>query len=100
MSAALGWVVLEQDGRLWGVAGPAVERLDRRGAGMRLRVPGGVLAADRVLAVVPGLRVVPPPAALRRFWSEAATGLAVWDGRPLLVIDAERPPRALLAAEA
>lgn len=99
-SARGGWVVLEHGGRLWGVAGPAVERLERRAADLRLTVTGGVLAVDRVLAVVPELAVVPPPAALSRYWGEAAAGLAVYAGRPLLVIDAERPPRALLAAAA
>ena len=97
-SARGGWVVLEHDGRLWGVAGTAVERLERRAAVLRLTVTGGVLAADRVLAVVPELAVVPPPAALSRYWNEAAAGMAVFGGRPVLVIDAERPPRALLAA--
>jgi len=102
-AAAGGWVVMEQDGRLWGVSGTAIEGLRRRGpeaeSELRLTVSGGELAADRVLAVVPDLRVVPAPATLRRFWSEAATGLAVYLGRPLLVIDAAHPPRVLLAED-
>jgi hypothetical protein len=67
---------------------------------MELAVAGGELAADRVLAVVPGLEVRPAPAALGRFWPEAALGLAVYEARPVLVIDPERPPGSLLAAAA
>jgi hypothetical protein len=93
-----GYVVLEHGGGLWGIAGSAVRRLRRQRGGMELLVAGGELAADRVLAVVPGLQVWPAPAALGRFWPEAALGLAVYAQRPVLVIDPERPPGSLLAA--
>lgn len=92
-----GTVVLEAAGALWGVAGGDVEHLGHRGDALRLRVAGGELAADRVLAVVPDLAVTPPPAALDRYWSWRAAGLAVYGERPVLVIDAERPPAVLLA---
>lgn len=94
-----GYVVLEHAGRLWGVAGREVRRLRRGDDGMRLEVAGGALAAERVLAVVPDLTVRPAPAVIGRWWPERAAGLAVYDERPVLVIDAERPPRLLLAGD-
>lgn len=63
----------------------------------RLLVVGGEITADRVLAVVPDLKVWPAPGALVRFWSPAATGLAVYGGRPVLVVDGENPPELLWA---
>lgn len=94
-----GYVVLEHGGRLWGVAGRDVRRLRRGDDGMRLEVAGGALAAERVLAVVPDLTVRPAPAVIGRWWPERAEGLAVYEERPVLVIDAGRPPRLLLAGE-
>jgi hypothetical protein len=95
-----GYVVLERGGGLWGVAGSEVRDLSRHGVGMHLQVAGGELAAERILAVVPDLEVWPAPAAIGRFWPEAALGLAVYARRPVLVIDPERPPASLLAAVA
>lgn len=110
--AGEGYVVLEHDGLLWGVAGRDVRGLGRptgalpahaegedRAAllqAVRLTVAGGDLAADRVLAVVPDLVVRPAPGALEHFWPEVATGLAIYAQRPVLVIDGERPPRSLV----
>lgn len=68
----------------------------RREGSMRLTVAGGDLTAHRVLAMVPDLEVTPVPGSLLRFWPEAASGLAVYDGRPLVVIDPQRPPQPLL----
>jgi hypothetical protein len=94
-----GYVVLESGGGLWGILGSEVRGLRRRRhGGMELAVAGGELAADSVLAVVPGMEVWPTPAALGRYWPEAALGLAVYAERPVLVIDPERPPGNLLAA--
>lgn len=92
-----GYVVLERSGGLWGVAGRDVRHLRRDGERMLLEVEGGFLDAEEVLAVVPDLTVRPAPAVVGRFWPEAAAGLAVYRQRPVLVIDALRPPRMLLA---
>jgi hypothetical protein len=99
-------LVIERDGQLWAVPGAAVDRLSR-GEGrvaVRLRAAAdgaedgtGELAADRLLAVAGELAVVPPPAALARFWDEPAAGLALFGRRPGVVIDPARPPRALTA---
>lgn len=103
-------LVIERDGQLWAVPGAAVDRLSR-GDGrvaVRLRAEAGgaeddggnggrELAADRLLAVAGELAVVPAPAALGRFWEEPAAGLALFERRPVVVIDPARPPRALTA---
>ncbi|HEX2252849.1 MAG TPA: hypothetical protein VHQ65_06260 [Thermoanaerobaculia bacterium] len=90
-----GWVVLERGGGLWGVAGEDVRGVGSGAGGLTVRLAGGELAADRVLAVVPELAVHPVPEALTRFWPEAAAGLAVHGDRPLVVVDPRRPPRVL-----
>jgi len=109
-----GYLVIEREGRLWGVAGTSVRRLTRsgeaashgaggaqpgQGGSLRLTVAGGDLTAHRVLAMVPDLEVTPTPGSLLRFWPEAADGLAVYEGRPLVVIDPQRPPSVLLRGE-
>jgi hypothetical protein len=97
-----GFLVLRRGSALWGVANAAVSRLLRRGGGFRVTAAGGELSADEVLGVVGELAVRPPGRAVERFWPEAAAGLAVFSGRPLVVIDPGRPPAALrpLAGEA
>ena len=120
MSPAAGThLVLERDGQLWAVPGAAVERLARGDGRVTVRLAagagpdggagagrdgdgqhgeaGGELAADRLLAVAGGLAVVPAPAALGRFWNERTVGLALFERRPVVVIDPARPPRALLS---
>jgi len=96
--SAGGFVVLERHDGLWGVAGTSVRRLTGGGSELTVELDGGAIAADRVLAVVPGMAVVPAPGALARFWPESAHGLAVYGERPVLVIDPARPPSMLLAA--
>ena len=100
-AASGAWVLVERAGSLWAVAGEAVARL---APGGRLRVRGGAagssgreLAADRVVAVVSGLAVRPVPRALARFWGEPAAGLAVYGGRPVVLVDPASPPAPLLA---
>ena len=94
-------LVIERDGQLWAVPGAAVDRLARRDGRVAVRLravaAGGEeeLAADRLLAVAGELAVVPAPAALARYWSEPAAGLALFERRPVVVIDPARPPRAL-----
>jgi hypothetical protein len=94
-----GFLVLRRGGAAWAVAQPAVQGLARRGAGYEVKVAAGALAADEVLGVTADLRVHPAGGVLRRFWPEAACGLAVHDALPVVLIDPEAPPRALLAEE-
>jgi hypothetical protein len=90
-----GTLLLRRAGTLWGVASAAVVGLSRGEHGFRVAVVGGALAADEIVAVVEDLRVHPVAAVLRRFWSEPAGGLAVHGELPVVMVDPDRPPRAL-----
>jgi len=97
MSAA-GFLVMRRDGVLWGVANAAVGALTRHlGGGFRIAVGTAELAVDEIVGVVPELAVKPLAPVVRRFWPEAAGGLAIHAGGPLVVVDPRRPPRALSA---
>jgi hypothetical protein len=91
-----GFLVLRRGGATWAVAQPAVQGLARRGAGYEVKVAAGALTADEVLGVTTDLLVHPAGGVLRRFWPEAACGLAVHDALPLVLIDPLAPPRSLL----
>jgi hypothetical protein len=93
-----GYLVLRRGGVTWAVANQAVRGLTRSGTGFEVKLAAAVLAADEVVGVTVDLRLRPAGAALRRFWPEAACGLAVHDRLPLVLIDPSTPPRSLLAA--
>ena len=90
-----GYLLVRRAGGVWGIANEAVSGLARDGKGYRLMVGGEVVGADEIVGVVTGLRVLPPAPALRRFWPEAAAGMAVHGGLPLVVVDPLRVPAAL-----
>jgi hypothetical protein len=92
---AQGFLLMRRAGGVWGIANEAVSGLARAGRGYRLTVGGEVLAADEILGVVTGLRVHPAAPALGLFWPEAAMGMAVHGGLPLVVLDPLRLPAAL-----
>jgi hypothetical protein len=97
---ARGYLLLRRAGGVWGIANEAVDGLSREGAGYRIAVGAETPAADEILAdeivgVVETLRVVPAAPALARFWPEAAAGMAVHGGIPLVVVDPRRLPAAL-----
>ena len=87
---APGFLLLRRAGGVWGIANAAVSGLARRTVGGEV-----VVAADEILGVVTGLRVIPAAPALRRFWPETAAGMAVHGGLPLVVVDPLRVPAAL-----
>lgn len=91
-----GFLLLRRAGGVWGIANAAVEGLARRGAGFRITAAGIVLVADEILGVVEELAVRPTAPVVRRFWPDAAAGLAVHGELPLVVVDPGRPPRALM----
>jgi hypothetical protein len=91
-----GFLLLRRGGGVWGIANAAVEGLARRGADFRITAGGAALVADEILGVVEDLAVRPTAPVVRRFWPEAAAGLAVHGETPLVVVDPGRPPRALL----
>ena len=92
---ARGFLLLRRGGGLWGIANAAVDGLARRGADYRVAVGGGELVADEILGVVEELRVWPLAPVVRRFWPQAAAGLAVHGREPVVVVDPGRPPSAL-----
>ncbi len=95
MTGRGGWLLLRRAGGVWGVPAVAVGGLGREGAGYRVEVGGGALAADDVLGVVDRLELRPLGAVVRAFWPEAAGDLAVHGCQPLVVVDPARPPAAL-----
>jgi len=94
-AAGKGYLLMRSGGALWGVANAAVESLTRANGGFRVGVGAGELCIDEIVGVVAELPVRPMAAALRRFWPEAAGGLAVHAEQPLVVVDPQRPPRSL-----
>lgn len=93
-----GFLILRRDGVLWGIDNTAVAGLTRGSDRFRIDVGSRPLAADDILCVVDGLRVWPLAAAVQRFCPEVAGGVAgmsVHGEQPLLVVDAQRPPRLL-----
>jgi len=91
-------LLLRGAGGLWGVPQAAVREVARRERGYRVRLAGEhELLADDVVGVVDGVPVRPTGAAVERYWSEVAAGLAVHAATPLVVVDPERPPRFLRA---
>lgn len=90
-----GYLLLKRGGGLWGIANAAVLGLARRGSGFEVRVDAGALVADEILGVVEDLGVRSAAPAIRRFWPETSAGVAVHEEVPLVVVDPDRPPRAL-----
>jgi hypothetical protein len=89
-------LLLRSGGGLWGVDQAAVREVSRRERGYCVRLAGEHdLHADDVVGVVEGVAVRPAGGTISRYWSEAAAGLAVHAATPLVVVDAERPPRFL-----
>jgi len=80
---------------LWAVPGEQVGGLEAQGDTVCVRLATTGLWADEVVGLARGLEVRPVGALLRRFWRVRCRGVAVHDGVPLVVVDAENPPRAL-----
>lgn len=92
-------LLLRRDGALWAVAAAAVRGIEQDGGRMRVRLKGVSLAADEVVGVIGNLITSQPGQLLRRMWSEPCAGLAVVDGRPVVVVWPDDPPRALRLEE-
>lgn len=99
MTGEKSLLVLACGGTLWGVDHAAVAGLERRSRGFRIALRPGALWVDRVVGVVTGLAVRPIPPSCRWLWPEAAggkcTGMTVYAGTPVVVIEAATPPAAL-----
>jgi hypothetical protein len=97
-----GYLLMRRGGALWGVENEAVVSLTRGAGGFRIGVQAGELCIDEIVGVVAELTLRPFAAALRRFWPDGAGGvarLAVHAEMPLVVVDPQRPPRALRSSE-
>ena len=92
-------LLVRRDKTPFGVAARLIESLEQRGDRVLVRLSSGVLSAEEVLGLVPMEQPVPPGRVLRCFWPESCLGLTVVDGLPVVVIDPDRPPRALVTKE-
>lgn len=90
-----GYLLLRRAGGLFGVASAAVRGLSRQGTAFRVEVALSPLLADEVVGVVESLDVQPLSPSVRRYWPEPAGGWAVHRGVPVVVVDPDRPPRAI-----
>jgi hypothetical protein len=90
-----GFLLMRRAGGLWGIANSTVEGLAVEEGGYKISASGEALFADEILGVVMNLRVHPPAPVLRRFWSEAVTGLAVYGRVPVVMVDPRYPPEIL-----
>ncbi len=98
-----GYLLLRRAGGLFGVASADVLGLSRREGTYRVEVAERGLFADEVVGVVESLDVRPLGLLVRRYWPESsegrAIGWAIHGGKPVVVVDARRPPRALTEGE-
>lgn len=109
------FLLFHRDGGLWGIESGRVARI---GAGRCVvgsapgetaaalsvelepegdRTESQALAADRVEGVVADLAFRPLSEVLRRFWPESGCGVAVYGGRPVILLDPLRLPHPLVA---
>lgn len=93
MSAAR-LLLLRRSGGLWGVIQDEVRTVRGDGDGYTVLLAEESLAADEVVGVVEGVAVRPAGGVLASYWG-VASGLAVWTGTPLVVVDTKRPPACL-----
>ena len=86
-----GYLLFRRDGSLWGVPSDAVAAVERAAGTrrvLRLRLArAGEIPAEDIVEVVPQLAVRPLPRRLRAGLPPEATGLALHDGVPLVVLD-------------
>ena len=103
-AGAASFLMMRKAGVTWAVAHPEVRGVAQRGGSFEVTLAGSLpagaatlLTVDEVLGVAADLRLLPAGPVLRRYWPEAAHGLAVHGAQPMLLIDPQAPPRALLA---
>jgi len=107
------FLLFHRGGGLWGIDSGQVVRIGpgpapgetgaaTDGETLRVELAGAagpvVLAADRVEGVVAGLAVRPLSTALRTFWPETGCGVALYSGRPVILLDPLHLPLPLVAS--
>jgi hypothetical protein len=93
------YLVLRRDGSAWGIACAAVHTLTRTGDRIAVATDGRPIEADSVLGVAASFPVRPAGRVLRRFWSEPCTGVGIWAGVPVVIVDVGDLPRSLRQEE-
>lgn len=101
------YLLFHNGGGLWGIDSGQVVRIGPGGEALRVELAPGersaadgpvALAADRVEGVVAGLAVRPMSVALRTFWPETGFGIALYAGRPVILLDPLHLPLPLVAS--
>ena len=94
------YLLFHRGGGLWGIDSGRVARIAPGGPALRVELAADsmALAADRVEGVVEGLAVRPLSTALRTFWPEEGIGVALYSGRPVILLDPLHLPLPLVAS--
>lgn len=88
--ATTAWLILRRRGGLFGIRHRALAELT---GSRRLELTGGEsVVADELLGLAVGLESRPFPRCLNRFFPETVFGLAVWQDRPVILLEAGAPP--------
>lgn len=88
-------LVFVRGGTRWGVERAEVRGFGAADGGVAVTLRHGRLCADRVVGMLPAPVVRRPGRVLRRFWPVSTRGLAVVEGRVVVVIDPLAPPPEL-----
>lgn len=91
------WLLLRGHRALWAVRSDRVRGVEAAPAGVRIHLDGHVLAAEQVLAAAVELKVVSGGAVARSVMPPGFLGFALHTAGPVVVVDAQAPPAALLA---
>ncbi len=100
------FLLFHRGGGLWGIDSGLVARIgpgrsgEPAGGPLRVELTSGAgsaaLAADRVEGVVADLTVRPLFTALRELWPEPGCGIALYAGRPVILLDPLHLPPSLV----
>lgn len=92
------WLILRRRGGLWGVPHGTLRELTGSSPDRLELADGETLVADEVLAVTGGLEARPFPRCLRPYYPQTVFGMAVWQDRPLILLEpGATPPECLRA---
>lgn len=93
------WLLLSSGGCLWGVARQRVRAVTADAGGYRIDLEECVITADEVLSFTTLSGMTGSGPVLSSLAPRGCVALALQDERPVVVIDAARPPSTLVAAD-
>lgn len=93
----MSWLIVRRCGIDWALPDALNPKVEADGRSLALTLGAKRLAIDEVVTVVGELRVR-PLGLLGSLWRETAVGLSLFDSRPVVVVDPQRPPGALAGA--